>query len=337
MKILAFETSCDETGVAVVENGRRVLSNLLFSQIKLHAPHGGVVPEIAARNHLVKIIPLLDQALKKAQVTKKDINAIATVPGPGLISSLIVGLETAKALSFAWQKPLLAVNHLEGHFYSNWLEKNRKDQPRFPVVALIVSGGHTTLIYAKDHLKFKIIGSTRDDAAGEAFDKGARLLDLPYPGGPNLSKLAKQGNPMAFNFPRPMKTSPDLDFSFSGLKTDLLRHTQTTKLTPKTKKDLAASYQEAIIDSLLIKAKKAVAQYQPFSFLLSGGVSANYLLRQQIRFQIPKIIPDIKIFLPNLKFCTDNAAMIAAAGYQHYRQKNFATLNLKADPNLQLS
>jgi len=326
MKILAIETSCDETAAAIIEDGCHIISNVVASQIPLHQKTGGVVPEVASRAHIEKIILVINEALLRPDRnpehsglievrSQSNIDAIAVTVGPGLIGSLLIGVNTAKALAWAWQKPLIPVNHLEAHLYANWLSSlvsRLSSVPTFPCLHLLVSGGHTMLIWQEDHGKLKVVGQTRDDAAGEAFDKTARLLGLPYPGGPELSKLAQKGNPKAYNFPRAMLNQNNFDFSFSGLKTSvrasLLDLSNLSNLS-----DLSASVEQAIVDALVEKSIRAVRQLKPKSFALSGGVSANRVLRETIKNEIGKIIGAQNIFIPPIEFCTDNAAMVGAA------------------------
>ncbi len=350
MKILAIETSCDETAAAVLTDTKGelgVLSNVVASQIDIHAKYGGVVPEVAARAHIESIIPVVNEALEKAGVQPTELDRIAVTYGPGLIGSLVVGVETAKALSEAWQKPLYPVNHLEGHIYANFIASKGK-KPEFPLVALLVSGGHTLLIYMKSHLDYQIIGYTRDDAAGEAFDKGAKILGLPYPGGPAIAVAAQKGSETAFDFPiidltaRPKrnllgfleKSEPSLDFSFSGLKTALLTKTKTLKMTYKVKADLAASFQKAIIETLIQNSLRAIQKYQPKTFILSGGVAANKNLREKLGEEIRKASPQTQYLIPNSDYCTDNAAMIGAAAFYHHEKHIISDFN--PEPNLEL-
>ncbi|MFA6322562.1 MAG: tRNA (adenosine(37)-N6)-threonylcarbamoyltransferase complex transferase subunit TsaD [Candidatus Buchananbacteria bacterium] len=332
MIILGIESSCDETAAAVVKiSGRRfdILGHTISSQINIHKKYGGVVPEVAARNHIINIIPVVEQTLHQAKIQPKQINRVAVTYGPGLITSLMVGLETAKTLSFAWQKPIVAINHMRAHIYANWLE-NKKII--FPVMCLVVSGGHTELVLIKDNSKFKKVGQTLDDAAGEAFDKVAKLLDVGYPGGPVISRLAKTGNAKAFNLARPMINANNLDFSFSGLKTSVLYAVQKAKRTDqKFKADMCASFQQAAIDVLVSKTIKAAQQYKVKTIMLSGGVSANLLLRQTLSEQAGYF--GFEFLMPRIDFCTDNAAMVAVAGY-FGQTKPYQ--KIKVDPNLSL-
>lgn len=313
MIILGIETSCDETAAAVVEvnNGNFIVrSNIISSQIEIHKQYGGVVPEVAARNHIINIIPVIQQALTEAKVTKNDIDRIAVTTHPGLMSSLLVGVQTAKTLALTWNKPLCSVNHLKAHLYAGWLE----NQPiNFPAIGLIVSGGHTELVYMKNEKSFKNIGQTVDDAAGEAFDKVAHMLGLEYPGGPEISRHAERGDVTAFELPRPMHNSGDLMFSFSGLKTAVLYSIKklNDNLSQQQTSDMAASFQQAVIDVLIDKTKAACQQHEAQTLIVAGGVAANKELRQQLI----ESITSIPVIFPAINYCTDNAAMIAAAGY----------------------
>ncbi len=324
--ILGIESSCDETGVALVRatrNGQayafEVLKNFVYTQIPTHRKHGGVVPEVAAREHAIRLPQLLDElaATPKAKASlKKSVDAIAVTYGPGLITSLLVGLEVGKTISAVWQKPFVPVNHLEGHIYANLLSNNapRRTPNKnfvFPVLALIVSGAHTELVLMKKHLSYKLLGSTRDDAVGEAFDKTAKLLNLPYPGGPVLSKLAETGNARAIKFPRAMLDQDNLDFSFSGLKTAVAIHMQKHSSKPA---DVAASFEAAAVETLVEKTARAAARYKPHTALIAGGVAANIPLRKAFQRMMQKNFPEVTVLEPDLKFTTDNAAMIAAAG-----------------------
>jgi len=311
MIILGIETSCDDTGIAVVEFDRqkkcRILSNVISSQIKVHAPHGGVVPNLAARAHLKNIKPVLQQALKQAGDQRIDL--IAVTHKPGLIPCLLVGLNFAKALAYNWQKPIMEINHIQGHIYANWFNDTK---PEFPLLALVVSGGHTQLVLIKKYGDFKILGQTRDDAAGEAFDKVAKLLGLGYPGGPLISQRALKGDSSVFNLPRPMINSKDYDFSFSGLKTAVLYEVKKQKkISQKYINDMAASFQQAAIDVLIKKTIKAAKEYKVKTVILSGGVAANPELRKQIEKSVKEL--NIKFQMPDIKLCTDNGAMTALA------------------------
>jgi len=338
MKILGIESSCDETAASMIEikNGdMKVLSNVVFSQIDIHKKYGGVVPEIAARNHIIKILPVINEAVKK---TKPDV--IAVTAGPGLVSSLLIGIETAKTLSYVWQKPIIGVNHLAGHIYSSWLEVKKK--PTFPILALIVSGGHTELVLIKSHLNFKIIGQTRDDAVGEAFDKVAKMLGLGYPGGPAVSAMAakfyeQKSISKKIKFPRPMINDDNFDFSFSGIKTSVLYQIQKDKQYQQSLPEYCAAFQQAAIDVLIHKTVKAAKKYKIKSVLLAGGVAANLELRKQLGENIKKELPNVGYHIPDLKYTTDNAAMIAAASYFYARTKKFTPWQkIKVDCNMKL-
>ncbi|MFH1509235.1 MAG: tRNA (adenosine(37)-N6)-threonylcarbamoyltransferase complex transferase subunit TsaD [bacterium] len=318
MKILGIESSCDETGIAIVENSDNrvfIVAEALNSQTEVHEEYGGVVPEMAARKHITAITPLLKKVFHDSKLEIKDIDAIAVTAGPGLVSSLLVGIDTAKSLSFVWHKPLIPINHIAGHIAAAWIAENKADKlPKFPCLALVVSGGHTELVLIKNHGQFKYLGGTRDDAAGEAFDKVGKLLGLPYPGGPAIAKLAKTGNDRAFDLPIPMLKYKNLDFSFSGLKTAMLYivKRRTQKLTVKEKRDLAASFERVVVDVLVQKTLQALEQVKCKSVVLVGGVAANNRLRQQLASSIS--LHNLPLFVPAKKLCTDNAAMIAAAG-----------------------
>lgn len=332
MKILGIETSCDETSVALLDDKGgflRVVKNLVYSQIPIHRQYGGVVPEVAARRHVEKIIPLIQEVIKfKPQ-------AIAVTAGPGLATALLVGVETAKTLSYLLNLPLIRVNHIEGHIYSNFLnQKISQTSKIFPALCLVVSGGHTELILMKKHLNYKLIGQTRDDAVGECFDKVGKILNLPYPGGPEVAKLAKQGDPQAINFPRPMIDSPDFDFSFSGLKTAILYHQQKNLNSPQ---DICASFQQAAIDVLTAKTLKAVKKHKVKTILTGGGVAANKELQRQLQQSVSQNFPQVTYQIIQPTFCGDNAAMIAAAGYYNLKsKKTIAWQKLKMDPQWEL-
>ncbi|OGH05766.1 MAG: tRNA (adenosine(37)-N6)-threonylcarbamoyltransferase complex transferase subunit TsaD [Candidatus Levybacteria bacterium RBG_16_35_11] len=337
MKILAVETSCDETSAAVVlgnkEGNLKILSNIISSSLPLHSKTGGIIPETAAREQLKLVIPVIDHALEKAKIKdpKKELDKIAVTIGPGLIGSLLVGVETAKTLSFVLKKPIIPINHLLGHIYANFVATNHKSRVSFPAIVLIVSGGHTDLLLMKDYKDFKWLGGTRDDAAGEAFDKIGRLLKLPYPGGPSIEKAAKMGNQKAFNFPKPMIESNDFDFSFSGLKTAVLRETLKKRLDKKIVSDISASVQKTIIDVLLKKTLNAAKKYDAKSILLSGGVAANEKLREQFMQDTKYQIPNTKLFIPIKSLCTDNAAMIGAAAYFMGKEVSFEKVDAIPD------
>lgn len=315
-RILGIESSCDETAAAVVENGRAILSSVVASQVDLHAQYGGVFPEVASRQHIRAIYPIVEQALQQAHIKLGDVDAIAVTRGPGLPGSLVVGVNAAKGLALGVGRPLVGVNHLEAHVYSAWLHNNDAPpvpEPQFPLVALIVSGGHTELVLMSEHLKYQRLGATLDDAAGEAFDKVSRLLGLGYPGGPAIQKTAEEGDPRAFNFPRALQDG-GWDFSFSGLKTAVLREVRKLENfnRPLPTVNLAASFQSAVVDALVGKTLKAAQHFSAKSILVVGGVSANKALRAAIQTRA-----DVPVHIPPLALCTDNAAMIAGAG--HYR------------------
>jgi N6-L-threonylcarbamoyladenine synthase len=339
--ILSIETSCDETSIALVRCGGalrtpkfEVLENIVSSQIAIHRPFGGVVPNLAKREHIKNLPKILKGLEKKHKNLKKEVDYIAVTVGPGLEPALWTGIEFAKALSAYWNKPLVGANHMEGHLYSNWLSNSKII---FPAVALIVSGGHTILLYMTAINKWTKLGETVDDAAGEAFDKVARMLDLPYPGGPEIQKLAAkglpgQGDPDAIKFPRPMLNKKNYEFSFSGLKTSVLYYLRDN---PKANKaDVAASFQQAVIDVLVKKTIRAAEEYGAKSILLCGGVSANKPLQQTLRSESEKL--KVKFSVPEFQFNTDNAAMIAAAAYINLLQKNKKPLTMEADSNLNL-
>ena len=340
MKILGIETSCDETAVALLEgkNGRvRELESLVASQIDIHAATGGVVPEVAAREHVSAIIPLISTLLGKWN-QKPNVDAIAVTAGPGLFSSLMVGVETAKALAFAWNVPLVRVNHIEGHLYSSAI--NSAIAIKFPTLALIVSGGHTELILMKGHGSYGLVGRTKDDAAGECFDKTAQMMGLGYPGGSAISKVALKGDPTAYVLPRPMLNEKNFDFSFSGLKTAVLYTIRNKHLAvedPKIAADLSASTQAAIVEVLVEKTIRAAKKFKIQSMVVGGGVIANDALRAALAARVKKDLPGVVLRLPQKKYTTDNAVMIAAAGYFHAAKKDFISpLKIKADPNWEL-
>jgi N6-L-threonylcarbamoyladenine synthase len=333
--ILGIETSCDETAAAVVAGGERILSNIIASQVELHARFGGVVPEVASRCHLELLNMIIDQALRKADLSLGDLDAIAVSYGPGLVGALLVGVATAKALAFALGIPLLAVNHLEGHIYANLLTGERIE---FPLICLVASGGHTALLYLPEIDQVTLMGSTRDDAAGEAFDKIGRAAGLGYPGGPVIDRLAAAGNPEAIPFPRAyLGEEGRFDFSFSGLKSAVLNylHQQQQKGQPVDKNDLAASFQAAVVEVLVEKTLAAARDRQVQQVLLAGGVAANSTLRRLLKEHLAK--EGIALTVPPLELCTDNAAMIAAAGYRKFLRGDFAALDLNAVPNLSLT
>ena len=334
MKILGIETSCDETGVAIYDDKQGLIANQLYSQIKLHADYGGVVPELASRDHIRKTVPLIKAALKQANLTANDIDGVAYTAGPGLIGALMVGASVGRSLAYAWNVPAVAVHHMEGHLLAPMLEDN---PPEFPFVALLVSGGHTQLIKVTGVGEYALLGESIDDAAGEAFDKTAKLLGLDYPGGAKLSKLAEQGAASRFHFPRPMTDRPGLDFSFSGLKTAAANtiHQQEQDLDEQTKADIARAFEDALVDTLLIKSRRALDQTGFNRLVIAGGVSANKTLRTKLA----KLMTDRKgqVYYPRLEFCTDNGAMIAYAGMIHLKASQFAELAIEVKPRWPLS
>ena len=327
MRILGIETSCDETGIAVYDDQQGLLSHQLYSQVKLHADYGGVVPELASRDHVRKTIPLIKEALELANCTKDDIDAIAYTAGPGLVGALLVGSCIGRSLAFAWDKPAIAVHHMEGHLLAPMLEENKPD---FPFVALLVSGGHTLLVQVDDIGEYTLLGESIDDAAGEAFDKTAKLLGLDYPGGPRLAKMAEQGVAGRFKFPRPMTDRPGLDFSFSGLKTSAAVTIAREGKDAQTQADIAYAFQEAVIDTIAIKCKRALKQTGLKRLVVAGGVSANTALREQLAVTMKKLGGEV--FYPRSEFCTDNGAMIAYAGMQRLKAGHTQGLEIKAKP-----
>ena len=330
MKILGIETSCDETAAAVVEDGRKVLSNAVYTQIQEHRPFGGVVPEIASRCHTEAISGVVKDALDKASLTIEDIDAIAVTASPGLIGALLVGVNFAKGLSLSSGKPLIAVNHTRGHIASNYIS-NEDIVP--PFLCLVVSGGHTDLIAVEDYTKFKVLGSTRDDAAGETFDKAARSMGIPYPGGVELDKIAENGNPKAYPFPKPNIQGSVFDFSFSGLKTAVINqiHNINQKGEEVPKEDIAASLRYAVVSQLTSTLEKAIKETGYKRIAIAGGVSANSLLRKEAESLSKKL--SCSLYMPKLTYCGDNAAMIAAQGYFEYINGNISDLSLNASAN----
>ncbi|MBQ7265273.1 MAG: tRNA (adenosine(37)-N6)-threonylcarbamoyltransferase complex transferase subunit TsaD [Firmicutes bacterium] len=333
IKILAIETSCDETSAAVVVNGRKVLSNVISSQIKTHMLFGGVVPEIASRQHIQAIDVVIQQALEEAKTKKEDLDAIAVTYGPGLVGALLVGLSEAKALSLALNKPLVPVHHIRGHIAANYIQDPSWEPP---FICLIVSGGHTHLVHIKDYDDFEILGRTRDDAAGEAFDKVARVLGIPYPGGPGIDKLSLEGDPEAIEFPRAYLEEGSYDFSFSGLKSAVLNYINKAKMKnePINNADIAASFQKAVTDILTERAERACKQTGIKKLALAGGVSANKHLRAQIEAMCKR--ENITFSVPDIILCTDNAAMIGSAAYYEYLKGNIADMSVNAYPSLGL-
>lgn len=331
--IMAIETSCDETASSIVKNGLEVLSNVVASQVELHKKYGGVVPEIASRKHLELINPVIKEALIEAEIDFEDLDAVAATYGPGLVGGLLVGLSAAKALAYILEIPFIGVNHITGHIYANFIS-NKEIKP--PVVCLTISGGHTDLLYFEKLGKYWKLGSTKDDAAGEAFDKIARVLGIGYPGGPAIEKISKSGNPTAVNFPRPFINEDNYDFSFSGLKTAVINylHTKNQRGEEINIADTAASFQQAVIDILIAKIIRAVENYSVNSVILSGGVSANKTLRSQLAEKLKEY--NLPLYTPELELCTDNAAMIGSAAHFKYINGEFSSLTLNAKANLKL-
>ncbi len=355
MIVLGIETSCDETSVALVRNGRDILSNVVASQVELHQLYGGVFPEMAARQHVLTIVPVLREAMEQAGISWEDVSAVAATYGPGLVGSLVVGLNFAKALAIAQSLPFIGINHLEGHVYSAWLRFSPDEpapEPTFPALVLIVSGGHTELVFMRDHGNYVLLGHTLDDAAGEAFDKVARLLGLPYPGGPHIEQAARSGNPRAFDFPRAWLPGT-YHFSFSGLKTAVLREVEKYRKEPEGAgerrrttfmpvvlrelpvHDLAASFQQAVVDVLVGKTVQAAKEFGVKEVILAGGVAANRPLRQQMAKTLETL--GITLRVAPLPLCTDNAAMIAGAAYWRLQRGERSPLDLDAVPNLPLA
>jgi N6-L-threonylcarbamoyladenine synthase len=366
MIVLGIETSCDETAAAVVADGRRVFSSVVSSQVDLHRRHGGVVPELAARQHVTAIVPVIAQALADAGIEREDLDAIAVTHGPGLAGSLVVGVNTAKAMAYALDRPLIAVNHLEAHIYANWLAdtKQAPEPPAFPIVCLLASGGHTELIVMTGHGRLRHLGRTLDDAAGEAFDKCARLLGLGFPGGPAIQKAAERGNASRFELPRAWLPGT-YDFSFSGLKTALLRLSQPFRLPDANDEppgiasqatepfrqhrpplyvedapiaDLAAAFQEAVVEPLAVKTATAAAEFSARTVILAGGVAANALLRERLVTEVNRRCPpETVVVCPPLAYCTDNAAMVAAAAAWSLRRGDLTGLEADVFPRLPIT
>lgn len=332
MRILGIETSCDETGVAIYDEQQGLIANQLYSQIEMHADYGGVVPELASRDHIRKTLPLIDAALKEANLTASDIDGVAYTAGPGLVGALLVGSTIARSLAYAWQVPALGVHHMEGHLLAPMLEET---PPEFPFVALLVSGGHTQLVKVDNVGEYELLGESIDDAAGEAFDKTAKLLGLDYPGGAALAKLAEKGTPERFHFPRPMTDRPGLDFSFSGLKTFAANTinanlNESCELDEQTRCDIAHAFQQAVIDTLLIKCRRALQQTGYKRLVIAGGVSANKQLRADLAELMKQIGGDV--FYPRPQFCTDNGAMIAYAGFLRLKNGEQTDLAVSVKP-----
>ena len=342
MKVLGIETSCDETAVAVVEDGTNLLSNVVASQAEMHAKFGGIVPEVASRQHLLTIIPTIEESLNQSKCDLGDLDLIAVTNGPGLAGSLLVGVNSAKGLAMAGGDiPLIGINHLSGHIYASWINENPEEFGEFPFLCLVASGGHTDLILMKEHREFELIARTRDDAAGEAFDKAARILGLKFPGGPEIEKSSKLNNKSFPKLPRPL-IKGSLDFSFSGLKSSLIRYAEEKKWYPKNNNkidpedisEVASAFQEAVVDTLLRNTIKAIEKYDVKALILGGGVTANSLLREKAKAESP-----IPVIVPSPKLCTDNGAMIATAGYFESKGLEKNELHqwaMDAIPNLKL-
>lgn len=327
MRVLGIETSCDETGIAIYDGQKGLLSHVLYSQIAIHAEYGGVVPELASRDHIRKTLPLIKQALAEAGCTADSIDGVAYTAGPGLAGALLVGAAIGRSLAFAWGKPALAVHHMEGHLLAPMLEAN---PPEFPFIALLVSGGHTQLVRVDGIGHYQLLGESVDDAAGEAFDKTAKLMGLDYPGGPLLAKLATTGDAKKYKFPRPMTDRPGLDFSFSGLKTAAANVIAAEGKGPQVQADIAASFQQAVVDTLVFKCQRALNETGLKRLVVAGGVSANTSLRQQLEQLLHKMKG--QVYYPRKEFCTDNGAMIALAGYQRLAAGQQQDLSIGVTP-----
>ncbi|HBO38102.1 MAG TPA: tRNA (adenosine(37)-N6)-threonylcarbamoyltransferase complex transferase subunit TsaD [Pasteurellaceae bacterium] len=334
MRVLGIETSCDETGVAIYDEKRGLIANQLYSQIALHADYGGVVPELASRDHIRKTVPLIQAALTEANLSAQDIDGIAYTAGPGLVGALLVGSTIARSLAYAWNIPAIGVHHMEAHLLAPMLE-SVENQPHFPFIALLVSGGHTQLVRVNNIGQYQLLGESIDDAAGEAFDKTAKLLGLDYPGGAALSRLAEQGNANRFLFPRPMTNRPSLDFSFSGLKTFAANTinqaiVQEGELTQQTKSDIAHAFQQAVVETLVIKCRRALKETGLKHLVIAGGVSANKQLRQSLNELMQQLRG--KVFYPQPQFCTDNGAMIAYTGFLRLKSGEREDLEIEVKP-----
>lgn len=332
--VLGIETSCDETSAAIVADGRHILSNVISSQIPVHQKYGGVVPELASRQHVENVVPIIDQALREAEIGPRELSAVGVTYGPGLVGALLVGVAAAKALSFAAGVPLIGVNHLEGHMFAALLTHPDLEPP---FVSLIVSGGHTSLVHVSGYNSFRLLGQTRDDAAGEAFDKVARVLGLPYPGGPQVEALAAAGNPAAIRFPRALSGAASFEFSFSGLKSAVINvlHTAKQRGEELNPADVAASFQAAVRDVLVEKALQAAEECECPQLVLAGGVAANQSLRRALQERCGS--QNIRFYYPDIVLCTDNAAMIACRAYYQLQAGDIAALTLNAVPSLQFS
>jgi N6-L-threonylcarbamoyladenine synthase len=331
MRVLGIETSCDETGVAIYDDQQGLLSHQLYSQVKLHADYGGVVPELASRDHVRKLVPLIKESLREANCGAQDIDGIAFTKGPGLVGALLVGSSVARSLAYAWNKPAIGVHHMEGHLLAPMLDD---PAPEFPFLALLVSGGHSMMVKVEGIGQYEVLGESVDDAAGEAFDKTAKLLGLDYPGGPLLAKLAENGEPGHYKFPRPMTLKPGLDFSFSGLKTFAANTIRASDGSEQTRANIAYAFQEAVVDTLAIKCKRALKHTNLKRLVIAGGVSANTQLRKDLAVMMKSIGGEV--FYPRLEFCTDNGAMIAYAGLQRLKAGEVEGLSTKAIPRWSL-
>ena len=333
MNILAIESSCDETAAAVVQDGRKVLSNIISSQIEIHKLYGGVVPEIASRKHIEKVIQVVDEALKEASLTMDEIDAVAVTYGPGLVGALLVGVSAAKSIAFAHNKPLIGVHHIEGHISANYIE-NEELEP--PFLCLVVSGGHTNLVIVKDYGEYEVLGKTRDDAAGEAFDKVARAIGLGYPGGPKIQKISEEGNKDAIAFPRAKVADNPFDFSLSGLKSSVLNYINSCEMKGEeiNKADIAASFQEAVVDVLVSHTIEGAKQLGFKKIAMAGGVASNIALREEMKEACER--RGFMFYHPSPILCTDNAAMIGAAAYYDYKKGLISDLTLNAVPSLKL-
>lgn len=332
MRVLGIETSCDETGIAIYDTDNGLLAHQLYSQVKLHADYGGVVPELASRDHVRKTLPLIEAALKEAGITAADLDGVAYTAGPGLIGALLVGASIGRSLAYGWQIPAVAVHHMEGHLLAPMLED---DVPDFPFIALLVSGGHTQLVRVDGIGQYQLLGESVDDAAGEAFDKTAKLLGLDYPGGPRLAALAEQGRADCYRFPRPMTDRPGLDFSFSGLKTHAANTIAGADDSAQTHADIARAFQDAVVDTLVIKCRRALEETGLKRLVVAGGVSANKHLREKLQQFADKI--GGQVFFPRNEFCTDNGAMIAFAGAQRLLAGEQESLAIKTRPRWPLT
>lgn len=332
MRILGIESSCDETGIAIYDDEQGLLAHQLYSQVKVHADYGGVVPELASRDHVRKTLPLIEAAFKEAGCGPEDLDGVAYTAGPGLVGALLVGSSIGRSLAFGWDIPAVAVHHMEGHLLAPMLDD---DVPEFPFIALLVSGGHSMIVKVENIGQYTILGESIDDAAGEAFDKTAKLLGLDYPGGPLLAKLAEKGEPEVYRFPRPMTDRPGLDMSFSGLKTFAANTINKEKdengvISEQVKANIAHAFQTAVVDTLVIKCKRALKEHQVKRLVIAGGVSANTYLRETLE----KVMMGMqgRVYYPRTEFCTDNGAMIAYAGMQRLKAKQYAPLDMRAKP-----